>query len=220
MLKAKGRLLEASFQSKLVEFYQKRQESLQASKLALDCIDSTPVFDTALDCKQHSLIMIVGEAPGENEVKEQRPFVGLAGKNLTESIKKSGLCREKDFLITNAFPFRTYEHSSKGVKNRTPNLKELEFGAKLLLEEISIVRPKLILLLGGSAKKAFLKIEDSSAKQIVKTMDNHSIDKCYFSSIDYHCKIGLSFHPSPLVYNTKDKRETLWEFFKNLVTIA
>lgn len=55
------------------------------------------------------------------------------------------------FLITNAFPFRTYENN----KNRTPSANELKIGAKLLEREIEIVKPSLILLLGNSAIKAF-----------------------------------------------------------------
>ncbi len=179
-------------------------------------IDPTLVYDNTLENKIPNPIMIIGEAPGANEVEQQKPFVGLAGKNLSEVIEKSGLNRERDFLITNAFPFRTFEKSPKGIKNRTPNTKELTEGAKLLLEEINIVRPKMILLLGGSSKKAFSKIADKSAVKTVRSMENHSFSDIYFATIDFHTKVGISFHPSPLVYNTAYKREELTSFFKDL----
>lgn len=205
--------MEANKKGELLSFYENRVKDLQNSDLDLEFVDTTLVFDNTLEGKSDNPIMIIGESPGANEVEQQKPFVGLAGKNLTESIELSGKNREKDFLITNAFPFRTFENGSKGVKNRTPKTNELQYGATLLIQEISIVKPKLILLLGGSAKQAFLKIADSSAVKTVKNGENHTIFDCYFSSINYNTRVGLSFHPSPLVYNTPKKREKLQEFF-------
>jgi len=147
--------------------------------------------------------MIIGEAPGANEVKQKAPFVGKAGENLNYLISLSGFDRKRDFLITNAFPFRTF----KGNKNRTPNSQELKIGAKLLEEEINIVKPSLIILLGNSAIKAFSYIE--WAKDVKK------LKKCGVYKIgDY--KVGLCFHPSPLAFNRKDIRESLEKFFKSL----
>jgi len=143
---------------------------LQKSTLSLEQIDMSVVYDKNLEQKVDNPIMIIGEAPGANEVKEGIPFCGMAGKNLSYLIKLSNLDREKDFLITNAFPFRTFE----GNKNRTPNANELQFGAKLLLQELKIVKPRMILLLGGSAKRAFLKLEDKSLTTALKSMQNHT----------------------------------------------
>ena len=120
--------------SKLEEFYKNRKNFIN-----FENVDYTDVYDSYLDKKIDNPIMIIGEAPGANEVKEKQPFVGMAGKNLDYLIKLSGLDRKKDFLITNAFPFRTFE----GNKNRTPKAKELKEGAKLLLKEIEIVNQNL-----------------------------------------------------------------------------
>lgn len=200
----------------LLEFYKARRELLDSAVLDRDLIDPTPVFDDTFENKVDHPIMIIGEAPGANEVEQQKPFVGMAGKNLSEVISFSGLDREKDFLITNAFPFRTFQKSSSGIKNRTPNTKELQEGAKYLVQEIAIVKPKLILLLGGSSKKSFLKIHDKSAVTTVKNMENHTFTDLEFETIDSKTKIGISFHPSPLVYNIPTKREELIAFFKKI----
>ncbi|MCV6609123.1 MAG: uracil-DNA glycosylase [Campylobacterales bacterium] len=200
----------------LLKFYKNRLEVLEKSDLDLDLVDRTLVFDNTFENKIANPIMIIGEAPGANEVEQRKPFVGMAGKNLSKVIEKSGLNREKDFLITNAFPFRTFQHSDSGIKNRTPNTAELKFGATLLLQEIEIVKPKMILLLGGSSKKSFLKIADKSATKTVKNMENHTVSDLTFETINFTTKIGISFHPSPLVYNMAKKREQLQNFFKTL----
>lgn len=164
-------------------------------------IDFTDVFDPYLDEKNDSPIMIIGEAPGENEVRLRQPFVGKAGENLNYLISLSGLDRKKDILITNAFPFRTLE----GKKNRTPKAKELKVGAELLKKEIDIVKPRVILLLGNSAIKAF--------SYLLPEVKN--LKKCGFYEINGQ-KIGVCYHPSPLAFNRKEIRNSLEAFFKKL----
>ena len=189
---------------KLKDFYKKRKEYIK--KYLNEDIDFTDVFDLYLDEKVNNPIMIIGEAPGENEVKQKAPFVGKAGENLDYLISLSSLDRKKDFLITNAFPFRT----TKGNKNRTPKASELKIASKLLEEEIKIVRPRLILLLGNSSIKAF--------SYLIPEVKN--LKKCGFYDLETQkfgkIKIGLCYHPSPLAFNRKEIRESLEKFFKNL----
>ena len=185
---------------KLKKFYKSRAEEIK--KYLNENIDFTDVYDPFLDEKKDNPIMIIGEAPGENEVKLRQPFVGKAGENLNYLISLSGLDRKKDFLITNAFPFRTID----GSKNRTPKAKELKIGAELLKKEIDIVKPKMILLLGNSAIKAF-----SYLYPEVK-----NLKKCGFYEINGQ-RIGVCYHPSPLAFNRKEIKKSLEEFFKKLL---
>jgi len=189
----------------LKKFYLSRKDSI-----SFENVDLTDVFDPYLDEKVKNPIMIIGEAPGSNEVKEKQPFVGMAGKNLNYLISLSKYDRKKDILITNAFPFRTY----KGNKNRTPTSAELKEGAKLLLEEIEIVKPRLILLLGNSAIRGFSYLPISNAKNVKKFARN-SINEFNFGF--YKTKVGVSFHPSPISFNRKDIRESLEKFFKEII---
>ena len=184
---------------RLLDFYKSRKDEIK--KYVSGDIDFTDVFDSHEKVKNP--IMIIGEAPGKEEVKLKIPFVGKAGENLDYLISLSGLDRKKDFLITNAFPFRTY----KDNKNRTPSVKELKIGAKLLEKEIKIVKPRLILLLGNSSIRTFSYI--SWAKEV------KSLKKCGFYGINRY-KIGVCFHPSPLAFNRKEIRDKLEEFFKKL----
>ena len=186
---------------KLKNFYLNRKNFIH-----FDNVDYTDVFDPYLDMKIDNPIMIIGEAPGANEVAKKEPFIGMAGKNLSYLINLSGLDRKKDFLITNAFPFRTFEQN----KNRTPKANELKEGAKLLLQEIEIVKPKLILLLGNSAIKAFSYLPIDNAKN-VKNFERNSINNFDFPF--YNTKIGITFHPSPISFNRKNIRTDLENFF-------
>jgi uracil-DNA glycosylase family 4 len=190
-----------NWKQELIDFYKKRKEYIQ--KYLNKNIDFTAVIDPCIEQKRDNPIMIIGEAPGKKEVELKSPFVGKAVENLNYLIKLSGLDRCKDFLITNAFPFRTYENN----KNRTPSANELKIGAKLLEREIEIVKPSLILLLGNSAIKAFSYID--------KFKDVKNLKKCGVYEINGY-KIGICFHPSPLAFNRKDIREGLEVFFNNL----
>jgi len=185
----------------LIQFYKQREEFIKKSLKDLKNIDFTNVYDPYLDEKNPNPIMIIGEAPGFNEVLQKSPFVGKAGENLNYLITLSGLNRKRDFLITNAFPFRTFI----GNKNRSPKSNELKIGAELLKKEIEIVKPKLILLLGNSAIKAF--------SYLCKEVKN--LKKCGFYNV-CGMKIGVCYHPSPLAFNRKEIREALEKFFKQL----
>jgi len=191
-----------NWKNELKEFYKKRKEYIK--KYLNENIDFTEVFDKYIDEKKDNPVMIIGEAPGVNEVKLGEPFVGKAGENLNYLITLSGFDRKKDFLITNAFPFRTYEDN----KNRTPKAKELKIGAELLKREIEIVKPSLILLLGNSAIKAF--------GYVCKEVKN--LKKCGFYDV-CGLKIGVCYHPSPLAFNRKNIRESLEKFFRKLKAV-
>ncbi|WP_024792019.1 uracil-DNA glycosylase family protein [Lebetimonas sp. JS170] len=190
-----------SCKKELIDFYQKRKKYIQ--KYLNENIDFTEVTDPCIDKKRDNPIMIIGEAPGKKEVEMHSPFVGKAGENLNYLINLSGFDRCGDFLITNAFPFRTFEDN----KNRTPKANELKIGADLLEKEINIVKPSIILLLGNSAIKAF--------SYINKFKKVKNLKKCGVYEINGF-KIGVCFHPSPLAFNRIDIRNDLEKFFKNL----
>lgn len=198
-------------------FYEERWELLKGFDVPLDFsqVDPTVVHDRHLEEKSSNPIMIIGEAPGANEVEQQTPFVGMAGKNLSKLIEGAELSREGDFLITNAFPFRTFQEGAGGVKNRTPSTTELKAGSVLLKMELEIVRPRMILILGGSAKKAFLKLDDAALTSTLKKMANHTFEEVT-TDMGFTTTLGLSFHPSPLVFNMQQKRDSLIKFFNKL----
>ncbi|MBQ9941785.1 MAG: uracil-DNA glycosylase [Christensenellaceae bacterium] len=105
---------------------------------------------------ENARIVLVGEAPGKDEVKVGRPFVGKAGKNLDAFLEMTGICRDELF-ITNVVKFRPYKVSAKGtVSNRPPTRKEIALCADCLREELAAIRPKVVVTLGGTALRAIL----------------------------------------------------------------
>ena len=101
------------------------------------------------DGNPNAPIMLTGEAPGADEDATGIPFVGRAGKLLTELLKEAGFDRQKDFYICNTVKCRPPE-------NRVPTDEEKAVCQKYLEAQISIVKPKLIVLCGATAAKSFL----------------------------------------------------------------
>jgi len=95
-------------------------------------------------------IVLVGEAPGEQECIEGRPFVGQAGKNLNEFLDILQWKRES-LYITNAVKFRPYKvNPETGRKiNRPPNREELALCFSWLLKELDLVDPEIVVTLGN-----------------------------------------------------------------------
>lgn len=99
-------------------------------------------------------ILLIGEAPGREEVKEKRPFAGAAGKNLDEFLTVLGLARE-EICITNVCKFRPHKVSAKGtVSNRPPTRAEVVEAMPFLHEEIGLLSPTLIVTLGNTPLRA------------------------------------------------------------------
>lgn len=93
-------------------------------------------------------IMFIGEAPGKEEDKLGRPFVGRAGKKLNELLKSSGIER-KNCYITSVVKYRP-------PKNRTPTSVEIKANLPYLKKQIALIKPKIIVLLGDVAVRALL----------------------------------------------------------------
>ena len=101
-------------------------------------------------------LMLIGEAPGEQEVMQGRPFVGKAGKNLDTFLESVHLKRE-DIYISNVVKIRPTKVSEKGrVGNRPPSKEEIGLFLPWLTEEISLVSPGLLVTLGNVALRSLM----------------------------------------------------------------
>jgi DNA polymerase len=96
--------------------------------------------------------MIIGEAPGKDEDETGKPFVGSAGRYLDHVLEGTGLDRG-DFFITNTVKCRP-------PKNRTPRSNETKTcESNYLFEQMELIDPELIMLLGGVAAKTVLGVK-------------------------------------------------------------
>jgi DNA polymerase len=104
------------------------------------------------DGKVSARIMLIGEAPGREEDESGHPFVGAAGRFLDQVLEDAGVTRD-DLFITNIVKCRP-------PNNRTPRVGEVETcTSNYLFEQIEIINPALIVLLGGVAAKKMLGVK-------------------------------------------------------------
>lgn len=140
-------------------------------------------------------IVLIGEAPGANEQAQGIPFVGKAGQNLNEVLKKAGIEREKVY-ITNTVKIRPTKISDKTGKdiNRPPNRKELDFFVPFLYEEINIIEPKIIVTLGNFPLKYVSENQNRVIGSCHGVMTNTNI-----CGKEY--KLFPMYHPASVIYN-------------------
>lgn len=148
---------------------------------------------------ENPVIMMIGEAPGGDEEKQGRPFVGKAGKNLNEFLDIMGLKRE-EIYISNVVKLRPVNVSPKTGRfvNRPPKKDEIEFFLPYLLEEIKLVKPKLVVTLGNVPLKAV------SAQSIV--IGDYHGRQTAFGDIN----VFPLYHPAAIIYN-RSLKDTYYE---------
>ena len=97
-------------------------------------------------------IMLVGEAPGQDEDRTGKPFVGRSGQLLDAMMATIGLSRGDNLYLANVIPWRP-------PGNRAPSVDELETCKPFIMRQIDLVAPEMIVLVGGTSAKTLLKTE-------------------------------------------------------------
>lgn len=140
-------------------------------------------------------IMVIGEAPGEEEDKTGLPFVGASGQLLEQIFESIYLSRKTNIYISNVLPWRP-------PANRTPTEDEVDFFLPYLIQHIKIISPKLLILVGGTAYKALFKNESDykSTTPISKIRGKFIMHP----SLQIPCFVV--FHPSYLLRASSAKR--------------
>jgi uracil-DNA glycosylase len=173
-------------------------DSLPALRAALAEFNASPLRETATnlvfaDGVPESGLMLIGEAPGGDEDRLGRPFVGVSGQLLDRMLASIGLDRTKDFYITNILPFRP-------PGNRTPTDAEVALFLPFLLRHIALAKPRHLVLLGGVAAKALLRSKEGITRlrgrwHEVTIDDNQSLPAL------------ATLHPAYLLRNPAAKRD-------------
>ncbi len=132
--------------------------SLDELKAAMAAFDGSTLRETATnlvfaDGATGAALMLVGEAPGADEDRLGRPFVGVSGQLLDRMLGSIGLSRDHNCYITNILPFRP-------PGNRTPTDAEIALFLPFVLRHIVLAKPKRLMLLGGVAAKSLLRAKD------------------------------------------------------------
>ncbi len=130
-------------------------------------------------------IMFIGEAPGQEEDKKGRPFVGRAGQLLTKCIEKAGYKRE-DVYIANI-------NKCRPPNNRTPTLQEQQACVPYLLRQIEIINPKVLCLLGSTAYTGLFQKDVKITKERGKILEFNGR------------KVYITYHPAYVLRNPKEE---------------
>ncbi|MBE5798879.1 MAG: uracil-DNA glycosylase [Clostridiales bacterium] len=137
------------------------------------------------------VLMLIGEAPGEQESLQGRPFVGKAGKNLDHFLELAGLKRE-EIYISNAVKYRPTKIGKTGrVSNRPPTREEIALFRPWLLREIAEVRPKMIATLGNVPLGAV-----TGGRQTIGAVHGTVI-----TAGETGLPLFALYHPASLIYN-------------------
>ncbi len=150
-------------------------------------------------------VVFIGEAPGKNEDKTGIPFVGAAGKFLDEMLETVGLNRSAIY-ITNIVKYRPPE-------NRDPLPDEKRKFWPYLLQQIKIIKPKVIVTLGRHSGQAFIPSLHISADHGIPKQVNITEE-----GLELNMLVLPLYHPAAALYNGS-LRDTLLRDFQTITRI-
>jgi len=153
-------------------------------------------------------IVLIGEAPGKNEVLHGKPFVGQAGKNLDEFIDILEIKRT-DLYITNVVKMRPYKINEETGResNRTPTKNEVRVFSSFLTRELEIVEPTLVVTLGNIALKCITQDENASIGKMHGEPIEMKLGRIFF-------QLFPLYHPASIIYKADLKETYLQDLYK------
>ena len=135
-------------------------------------------------------LVFVGEAPGRDEDRQGKPFVGRAGQLLTKIIASIGFAREEVYI-------------ANVIKCRHPDLEEVQTCEPFLFRQLHVIRPKVVVALGAFAVRTLLR-------------NDQAISRLRGQVFDYRgAKLIPTFHPAFLL-RSPDRKRDVWEDMKKV----
>ncbi|MDX1441253.1 MAG: uracil-DNA glycosylase [Nitrosopumilaceae archaeon] len=171
-----------------------RQNVIDCTKCRLS---KTRTFSVPGKGNFHSDVIFIGEAPGRNEDLKGEPFVGAAGKKLSLALSEVGVTRD-EIYITNIVKCRP-------PNNRVPNKDEKQLCNEYIQQEIEIIHPKIICILGNTAFGSLLGGSEITKFRGKVAKKNNQL---YF----------ITIHPAATIYN-QELIETLKQDIKKLFAV-
>ena len=134
-------------------------------------------------------VMMIGEAPGEQETLKGQPFVGKAGKNLDEFLALAGMDR-RQLYVTNAVKFRPVRQSAAGrTVNRPPTQEEVRLFLPWLIREIDMVDPDCVITLGNVPLRALM-----GRRAVIGELHGRFVEGA-------GRRVYPMYHPASVIYN-------------------
>lgn len=176
-------------------------DSLEALLEAMRGFSGSPLRDTATnlvfaDGIPGAPVMIIGEAPGADEDRLGKPFVGVSGRLMDRMMASIGLSRTSNLYVTNILPYRP-------PGNRTPSDSEVALFLPFVRRHIVLAAPRLVILCGGVAAKGLLQTREGITR-LRGRWQQVIVEK------DQIIEALPSLHPAYLLRNPIAKREA-WQ---------
>lgn len=140
-------------------------------------------------------LMFVGEQPGDQEDKQGRPFVGPAGRVFDEALETAGIDRSATY-VTNAVKHFKWQARGKRRIHQKPNWTEMTACRPWLEAELSVVQPKVLVLLGATAAQSLLGRQFRVTQHRSERLDS-----------DLAEAVTATIHPSSILRGDPDSRE-------------
>ena len=145
-------------------------------------------------------LMIVGEAPGEDEDAQGRPFVGRSGQLLDRILDSVDLHRD-NIYVTNMVKYRP-------PGNRNPTPQEISMSEPLLMEQIKLIQPQIIATLGNVPTQYFIQSKDGITKTHGNWYEWHGV------------KVFPLYHPAYLLRNpSREKGSPKWQMWQDMLEL-
>ena len=176
----------------------KAAKTVDALKLALESFQGLSLKRTATqivfaDGDPKARIMLVGEAPGADEDRLGRPFVGVSGQLLDRMLGSIGLSRETNVYISNVINWRP-------PGNRSPSDAEIALSLPFIQRHIELVNPAVLIFAGGVAAKALMNTSLGITRLRGKWADHMS------DGLSKPIPVMPIFHPAYLLRSPQEKR--------------
>ena len=182
--------------------------SLDELKEAIQNFEGLDIKKTATnlvfaDGNPDAKVMLVGEAPGADEDRQGKPFMGVTGKLLDQILGCVGLSRDADDVDNMVYLTNMLNWRPPG--NRSPTPQEMDISRPFIEKHIQLVQPEILMICGGGAAKILLSSSDSISKLRGKWQEytpQNIDDKNTINAM-------VTYHPANLI-ETPAQKEKVW----------
>lgn len=185
-------------------------EELRAAVAAFDGLGLKKTATSLVfsDGNPQAPIMLVGEAPGGDEDRIGKPFVGVSGQLLDKILACIGLDRANEDPAHSVYISNILNWRPPG--NRTPSPAEIEVSLPFIEKHIALIQPKLLIFAGGVSTKALLGSESNISKLRGRFHDYTPLTERLFDSAPAPIPALATYHPSYLL-RTPGQKKLVWQ---------
>lgn len=158
------------------------------------------------DGHKNAHVMVIGEAPGADEDRQGKPFVGVSGQLLDKMFACISLSRTSDAPESSIYISNILNWRPPG--NRTPTEQEIALALPFIERHIALIKPKYIVVAGATAAKSILNMNQPISRLRGRFYGWNPVTPGITEGIDpFECKVIPTYHPSFLLRTPAQKRQ-------------